>query len=261
MRVAAIIPARMASTRFPGKPLALINGRPMIEHVYRRVCCSRIIDGVYVATCDMEIDREVLGFGGKAVMTSMLHKRGTDRVAEAARGIDADVVINIQGDEPMVDPVMLDEAAAFMLRRDEIRCMNLITPINDSRSFASRDVVKAAVGKSGRILYFSRQPIPTCKGEDMGMAFKQIGIYLVRRDLLMDFPGWQESPLEEAEQVDMLRFLENGAPVHAYLSKDMIGVDTPGDVAIVQRALMKDPLYLRLFGEPRGQRRNEDYIR
>lgn len=247
MKVVAIIPARMASTRFPGKPLAKINGHPMIEHVYRRVLCSKQIDELYVATCDAEIADEIKRCGGKVIMTSPSHVRGTDRVAEAAQKIKADIVINVQGDEPMVDPARLDEAIAFMKKRKDIRCLNLVAPIKDWSFFVSKDVVKVTLDKDNRILYFSRQPIPNCEQQNFRNAFKQIGIYLVYRELLLKFSRWAETPLEKTEKVDMLRFLENGSRIYAYISKDMVGVDTPQDLSLVERMLLEDPLYQQLF--------------
>lgn len=247
MKVVAIIPARMASTRFPGKPLAKINGYSMIEHVYRRVLRSKLIDDLYVATCDAEIADEIMRCGGKVIMTSPSHVRGTDRVAEAAQKIKADIVINVQGDEPMVDPAMLDEAIAFMKKRKDIRCLNLVAPIKDWSFFVSKDVVKVTLDKDNKILYFSRQPIPNCGQQNFRNAFKQIGIYLVYRELLLKFSRWAETPLEKTEKVDMLRFLENGSPIYAYISKDMIGVDTPQDLSLVERMLLEDPLSQQLF--------------
>lgn len=248
MKVVAVIPARMASTRFPGKPLAKINGRPMIEHVYRRLLCSNSIDELYVATCDDEIATEVMKYEGKVIMTSSSHMRGTDRVAEAAQKIKADIIINVQGDEPMVNPIILDKAIAFMKKRKNIQCLNFITPIKDWNSFVSKNIVKVVLDRNNRILYFSRQPIPNCEQQDIKDAFKQIGIYLVYKELLLKYPKWDETPLEKAEKVDMLRFLENTIQIYAFHSKDMIGVDTPQDLLLVERILLEEPLYRQIFG-------------
>lgn len=249
MKIVAVIPARMASTRLPGKPLANINGHPIIEHVYRRVLCSKLIDELYVATCDNEIADEVVKCKGRVIMTSPYHTRGTDRVAEAVENIEADIVINVQGDEPMVDPTILDRAIEFIKKRDDIQCLNLITPITDWEKFISKNVVKVVLDKNNKILYFSRQPIPTYNQQDFRTAFKQIGIYLVRRELLLKFSRWEETALEKTEQVDMLRFLENNFSIHAYLSNDMVGVDTPEDLSVVEQMLLEDPLYQQLFSK------------
>ena len=247
MKVIAIIPARMASTRFPGKPLAKINGRTMLEHVYRRVKCATLVDEVYVATCDNEIVDEVKKFNGKAIMTSSRHTRGTDRVAEAVAKIEADIVINVQGDEPMVDPNVLDKAIAFITRHEDVQCVNLISPINDWDCFVSRDVVKTVLDKNNKVLYFSRQPIPTCKPESFKNAFKQIGIYFFRKEFLLKFSQWSETSLEQMEQVDMMRIIENGFSIYTFKSNDMVSVDKPEDVALVEQALLNDPLYQKLF--------------
>lgn len=247
MKVVAVIPARMASTRFPGKPLVKINGRTMLEHVYRRVKCATLVDEVYVATCDNEIVEEVRKFNGKSIMTSSRHTRGTDRVAEAAAKISADVVINVQGDEPMVDPNVLDKAIAFINKREDVQCMNVISSINTWDCFVSRDVVKTVLDKNNKVLYFSRQPIPTCKQQNFKNAFKQIGIYFFRKEFLLQFSRWPETSLEQMEQVDMLRIIENGFSIYTFKSNDMIGVDRPEEVALVEQALLGDPLYQKLF--------------
>jgi len=247
MKVIAIIPARMGSTRFPGKPLAKIHGHSMIEHVYRRVLRSKLINELYVATCDNEIADEVKRFKGQTIMTSPHHTRGTDRVAEAAEKIDADIVINVQGDEPMVDSIILDRAIAFMQKSEDIQCMNLIAPIEDWESFISKNVVKVVLDKNDTILYLSRQPIPTQAQQNFKKAFKQMGFYLIRKRFLLQFSRWTETQMEKMEQIDMLRILESGFPITAFISKDMIGVDTPEDLSLVEQILLSDPLYQQLF--------------
>jgi len=246
MKVVGIIPARLASTRFPGKPLVKIHGKPMIEHVYRRVQCANLIDELYIATCDEEIAVETERFGGKAIMTSSAHTRCTDRAAEAAKKINADIVINIQGDEPLIDPDALDESISIM-KNNNSQCLNWITPISKWEVFISRDTVKAVVDKDNKILYFSRQPIPNCGREDFKNAFKQMGVYVFRKQFLLQYASWREMPLEKAEKVDMLRILEHGFAIDAFITKDMIGVDTPQDLSLVEQALLEEPLYNRIF--------------
>ena len=247
MKVVVIIPARMESRRFPGKPLARIHGRPMVEHVYRRVQRARLVDEVYLATCDKEIANESEKFGGKVIMTSSSHTRGLDRVAEAAKKVEADIVINVQGDEPTVDPATLDAAISYFKQERDIQCLNLTAPIKEWVVFTNENVVKTIINRKNEILYFSRQPIPTQMQKDFKGAIKQIGIYLIHKELLIRFSRWRESPLEMTERVDMLRILENGYSIHAFGSKDMIGVDTPEDLSVVEAALADDLLCHQLF--------------
>jgi 3-deoxy-manno-octulosonate cytidylyltransferase (CMP-KDO synthetase) len=219
----------------------------MIEHVFRRVQCAKGINEIYVATCDEEIADQVKKFGGKSIMTSASHTRGTDRVAEAARKIDSDIIINVQGDEPTVDPSTLDAAISYFREKSGIKCLNLTAPIQEWRVFTDENVVKTIIDRESKVLYFSRQPIPTQMQKDFRGALKQIGIYLIDKDLLRKFSRWRESPLEMTERVDMLRILENGFSIHAFRSKDMISVDTYEDLSAVERALAHDPLYHQLF--------------
>jgi 3-deoxy-manno-octulosonate cytidylyltransferase (CMP-KDO synthetase) len=245
MKVAAVIPARMASTRFPGKPLAKIHGRQMIEHVYKRVQLSKYIDEIYLATCDDEIAEAVIDFKGKVIMTSAKHNRGTDRVAEASKKIEADIIINVQGDEPTVNPFELDKAIVEFKEKN-ISCLNLVTRIEDEDTFNSQNVVKAVIDNYNKILYFSRKPIPNQIGEFI-YGIKQIGIYLIKKDLLLQYLQWQETKLEIIEQVDMLRFIENGHPIYAFESVNMIGVDTPDELNDVEKILLNDSIYLKYF--------------
>ena len=247
VKIVVIIPARMASTRFPGKPLAKICGHSMIEHVYKRVNFSKYIDDAYVATCDKEIADEVAKFGGKAIMTSSEHTRGTERVAEAVCNIEADIVINVQGDEPMVDPVILDNAIQFLKSKADIRCLNLVSPITSWKTYRNQNIVKVAVGKDSKILYFSRSPIPNQSENEFKGAIKQLGIYLIQKPLLMKYAKWEESALEIVEKVDMLRFLENNADIHSFMATDITGVDTPEDLEMVTKHIQKDELLKKIF--------------
>ena len=245
--VVGIIPARMASTRFPGKPLAKIKGHSMIEHVYRRSLKAECIDEVYIATCDREIADEARAFGGKVIMTADTHTRGTDRVAEAARKVQAQIIINIQGDEPLVDPVSLEKAVTYMRSDSNIQAVNLVSQITDWDVFTSKDVVKTVTDKDNKVLYFSRQPVPACSKEDFKGALKQIGIYLFRKEFLLKFASWLETNLEIIEKVDMLRILENGDDVSAVEVKDMVSVDTKEDLVEAEKLMEKDPLFRELF--------------
>ena len=161
MQIVAVLPARMGSSRFPGKPLALILGRPMIEHVYIRTAMCQQLDAVYVATCDDEIKQAVEGFGGRVIMTSAKHQRASDRVAEAAEGLDADILVLIQGDEPMVVPQMIEAAVAPMVEDPAIQCVNLAKRIETEEEYLDRNTIKVVMDRRGDALYFSREPVPT----------------------------------------------------------------------------------------------------
>ena len=250
MKVVCIVPARMASARYPGKPIANILGYPMLEHVVRRLKTSKYVHGIVVATCDEAIKKVVEGFGTPVIMTSANHVRGTDRVAEAAAQVDADIIINVQGDEPLVDPATLDKAIAWMIQNSTVYCVNLVSLISDWDIFISKDVVKTVMTPSQNILYFSRLPVPTQTKEKFKYAYKQIGIYLFKRDFLLKFAAWPQTPLEEIESVDMIRILENGFPIQGFLGADSISVDTPADLAYAEGVIRQDPLYQKVFNTP-----------
>ncbi|MFH2058515.1 MAG: 3-deoxy-manno-octulosonate cytidylyltransferase [Pseudomonadota bacterium] len=249
MKVVGIIPARMNSTRLPNKPLAKIWGKSMIEHVYKRTKCAELIDDVFIATCDEEIAIETEKFGGKYIMTSDRHTRGTDRVAEAAESIEADYIFNIQGDEPLVDPKVLDAVITQILEDKTIKCINLVSLIKDWQVFCDFNVVKAVVNQKNEALYFSRQPIPTTSEQKFISGLKQIGIYIFQKQFLLDYISWDETPLEQSEMVDMMRILEKGFTINTFLSKDMVSVDTSEDLTYVTQLLKDDELCKDLFGE------------
>ncbi|MGA1823515.1 MAG: 3-deoxy-manno-octulosonate cytidylyltransferase [bacterium] len=245
MKVIAIIPARMAATRFPGKPLAPILGLPMIEHVRRRVSMCNLLDDVIVATCDQEIIDVVVSAGGNALMTSTSHERCTDRIAEAALELDADVVINVQGDEPLVMPEMIHAVTRPLLDDNELPSANLVTRIINREEFENPNVVKAVTNCSGDVLYLSREPIPSQKkaSTDNYCKLKQLGIIAFRNDFLQIFTKLDPTPLEQIESVDMMRAIEHGYRVKAVKIKDkMIGVDVPDDIRRVEHALESDSL-------------------
>lgn len=248
MKIVGMIPARMGSSRFPGKPLAPILGRPMIEHVYKRCAMSRTLSDVYLATCDDEIAAATRAFGGKAVMTSDRHERASDRIAEAIATIDADIVVMIQGDEPMVHPTMIDEAVAPMLAEPSIQCVNLTAPIETEEEFTSPNSIKVVMGLNGDALYMSREPIPTRFKNDFKAlpAWKQVCIMPFRREALIRFTELAPTPLEIAESIDMNRFLEHGVPVRMVPTRFASqAVDTPADLALVERLMANDPLLVR----------------
>ncbi len=243
-----IIPARMGSSRFPGKPLAKLLGRPMIEHVYRRAALSEFVDGVYVATPDQEIMEAVESFGGKAIMTSIHHQRASDRVAEAAENIEADVVINLQGDEPMMRPEMLELAARPLLEDPNILVSNLAAPITTTEDWMDRNTIKMVRDPDGFALYLSREPIPTnhMLGWEGIQPIKQVNVVPFQRDFLFKYTSLAPTPLEIAESIDMLRVLEHGYKLKLIdCDTDAHSVDTPQDLAMVEEMLSKDPLVQR----------------
>ncbi len=246
MKIVAIIPARMGSSRFPGKPLAPILDRPMIEHVYRRTRLCRTLDDVFVATCDDEIYQSVEAFGGKAIMTSASHERASDRVAEAAADMDSDVIVMVQGDEPMTVPEMIDESIApFVSGNSKVACVNLTTRIISRQEFEDPNSIKVVMDRDGYALYMSREPIPTLHLQDFDRipAFKQVCIIPFTAAALQEFIRLDPTPLDVAESIDMMRFIEHGRRVKMIeTSHSTHAVDNPADLELVQELLIKDPL-------------------
>lgn len=256
-KIAGVIPARMGSSRYPGKPLAEVLGRPMIEHVFRRSAMSEILDEVVIATCDQEIYTATESFGARAVMTSSEHQRASDRVAEVAENIEADIYVMVQGDEPMVTPGMVDAALAPMLGSDDVSCVNLVKRIESEKEFRSRDTIKVVRDEQARALYFSREPIPTTGVMDWSSikAFKQVCIIPFRRRSLLAYGRLEPTPLERSESVDMLRFLEHGIPVHTVETEvETHAVDRPEDIALVEEFMDGDPLIESYLGSPQSER-------
>jgi 3-deoxy-manno-octulosonate cytidylyltransferase (CMP-KDO synthetase) len=261
-RVVAVIPARMGSSRFPGKPLAPLLGRPMIEHVVRRAAMCDLLDAVYVATCDEEIRSAVERFGGEVIMTSHAHERASDRVAEAAENFEAEVVVMIQGDEPMVTPSMIAAAVAPLIEDAAVSCVNLARRIERRAEYVDRNTIKVVSNVRGDALYFSRAPVPAdafarnADGE-CPPVFKQVCVIPFRRDFLREFARLPQTPLERAESIDMLRAVEHGRPVRLVLiEEETHAIDTLEDLRLVE-ALMKDDPLVRLYAAAsvRGGRR------
>lgn len=246
MRVAAVIPVRMGSSRFPGKPLAPIKGRTMVEHVYRRVAlCQSLDGGVYVATPDQEIARAVEGFGGQVIMTSPAHTRASDRVAEAAESLDADIVVMIQGDEPLVTPELVELSFQPLLQDDSIFCTNLVKRIQSVEEFHDRNTIKVVMDHQGYALYFSREPIPTIHNNDFTRvrAYKQVCVIPYPKRYLLQFAQMEPTLLEVLESVDMLRLLEHGHRVKMVeCTQETHSVDVPVDIGIVERLMERDPV-------------------
>ncbi len=239
MKSVAVIPARMGSTRFPGKPLASILGRPMIQWAYQGTLRCKQLSAVYVASCDTEIREAARSFGAQVVMTSDRHQRASDRVAEAAGHLEADVIVMVQGDEPMVVPEMITQAIE-PFADPAVQCTNLASAIETEEEFRDPNTVKVVLNNSGEALYFSREPIPSCtQGEFRpGMAYRQVCVIGFRREFLRLYASLEPTDAEKTESIDMLRILEHGYPIHIVrTSHRSHPVDTETDRKLVERML------------------------
>ncbi len=242
--IVAVIPARMGSSRFPGKPIALLHGLPMIEHVFRRAkLCSQLAE-VYLATCDDEIREVAEGFGATVIMTSSVHERATDRVAEAAEQFAAEIIVMIQGDEPMITPEMIDSALHPIRTDSSVSCVNLVHRIDSQREFIDPNTIKVVADLNGNALYFSRAAIPNVHFEQTTTKiFKQVCVIPFTRERLREFSRLPATPLEKAESIDMLRFLEHGRSVRLVETQVAThSVDTARDLQLVEQLMNNDPL-------------------
>ncbi len=247
--IIAVIPARYGSTRFPGKSLAPIEGRPMIQWVYERTQRSALLDRVIVATDDGRILEAVRSFGGEALMTSADHATGTDRIAEVARSIPCGLVVNVQGDEPLIDPAMIDEAIAPLAADPSIPMGTVARRVDDPADVADPNVVKVVLDRRGFALYFSRAPIPWDRDRwaertspadvaDGGPWYKHIGLYVYRREFLLSYAAMEQTPLETAEKLEQLRALEQGHRIRVVVTRyDSFGVDIPDDLSKILKRL------------------------
>ncbi|MBA2435282.1 MAG: 3-deoxy-manno-octulosonate cytidylyltransferase [Verrucomicrobiota bacterium] len=240
-RTVGIIPARWGSTRFPGKPLHEIAGKPLLQHVWEQTRRAKALHSVIIATDDMRIAKAAFAWGAEISLTSSKHASGTDRIAEVAkklRGVSH--LINIQGDEPLVDPQLINQLARKMQRDPRIEMITAVHPFSDPADAQSPHQVKAVLDRKGRALYFSRAAIPYPRDPGGGpQYFRHQGIYGYRRDLLLRFVRWQPTPLENAEALEQLRALENGVNIHVVVTKSgSPGVDTPEDAAAIERQLL-----------------------
>lgn len=245
MKVVAIIPARMGSSRFPGKPLTAILGRPMIEHVFRRVSACEQLDATYIATCDAEIRDAAEKFGAPVIMTSDSHERASDRVAEAVQNIAADVIVMVQGDEPMIYPDMIEAAIAPFFGEDSPGCVNLARRLDSQEDYENPDTIKVVTNIENNAMYMTRAPIPTMTGTGLAdtIALKQVCVIVFTRNELELYTRLAPTPLEQFESVDMLRLMEHGRPVHMVpTSRDTQAIDRPEDVARVEALLRDDAL-------------------
>ncbi len=253
-----IIPARYDSSRFPGKPLALINGKSMIWHVYHRSMKARLIDAVWVATDDERIEKDVRGWGGKVMKTKRDHPSGTDRIAEVASKVEAEIIINVQGDEPLMDPKVIDAVVDALIDNGDIGIVTPITPIKSAKELFDPSVVKVVRDKKGLALYFSRAPVPFIRGHEFFTGFpvtnkavkqderpitnlplfRHIGLYGYRREALLRFCSIPPSSLEKLEKLEQLRALENGIPIlTVVVDYEGIGVDSPQDLQKVRSVI------------------------
>ncbi len=247
--VVVVIPARYGSTRLPGKPLVMLAGKPMIQWVWEAAIRSRRVraEHIVVATDDIRIQRVVKNFGGRAVITSRKHPTGTDRLAEVARKIPAKAYINVQGDEPLLEAAELDALAAAISKPGALPMATLAHRLTSEADWNNPSVVKVAVDRTGRALYFSRSPIPFLRQEKFskvagkGVRFwRHIGLYAYTREALLQFVRWPMGMLEQAECLEQLRALENGMSIQVLPSRFLgVSVDTKADVARAVSALRK----------------------
>ncbi|CAM3954863.1 3-deoxy-manno-octulosonate cytidylyltransferase [Mesobacillus thioparans] len=237
MRALGIIPARYGSTRFPGKPLALINHVPMIVRVYKQVKRSTLLDEVIVATDHIEIKRVVEEAGGKAFLTQKDHETGSDRIAEVAEAFDCDFVVNIQGDEPLIDATLIDDIINKAQAHPQ-SVISAMTKIEDRASIDDPNNVKVVSNEEGKALYFSRSPIPYNRQGSKVNYYKHIGIYGYPKSILLQFIKWKPSTLETIEVLEQLRLMENNIPIHLVeTNQQLIGVDNPDDIQKVEKLL------------------------
>jgi 3-deoxy-manno-octulosonate cytidylyltransferase (CMP-KDO synthetase) len=240
-KVVVVIPARYAATRLPGKPLVSLAGKVMIQRVFERVKLAKIGERVIVATDDVRICQAVEAFGGEARMTRTDHRTGTERVAEIAAHVEGDVFVNVQGDEPLLDPAAIDTAVNALLEEPTAAVATVATAIKKPADIMDPNVVKTVLDFDGYALYFSRAPIPWVRDTGNHLVvrhLKHLGIYVFQRDALLDYPTLPQGELERIEQLEQLRWMENGIRIRvAEVEHDAISVDVPEDVARVEKLL------------------------
>lgn len=239
-RTLAAIPARWGSTRFPGKPLHLIAGKPLVQHVWERARKCQRIDEVVIATDDDRIFKAAEDFGAKALLTTADHPSGTDRIAEVAKSFpDHQTIINIQGDEPLISPALIDELAQVLQDEPTVRMISAAAPLEGEVHIYDPNVVKVVFDTHGDALYFSRSPIPHVRDTAAGARhYRHLGIYGFQRTFLFQFVAWPPSRLEQAECLEQLRALENGARIRMVLTDEVSpGVDTPEQAVAVEKLI------------------------
>lgn len=239
-RTLVAIPARWGSTRFPGKPLHLIAGKPLVQHVWERCQECKQIDDVIIATDDARIAEAAASFGAKTVLTDPDHPSGTDRIAEAAKSFpDHRVVINVQGDEPLISPALIDELARTLRDDPAVKMITAAAPIQDAAQISDPNIVKVIFDTHGDALYFSRSPLPYQRNPDAWpRSYRHLGIYGFQRSFLFQFVSWPPSRLEQTESLEQLRALENGTRIRVVLTDEQSpGVDTPEQAAAIEKHL------------------------
>lgn len=240
-KILTVIPARFASTRFPGKIIAPLAGKPLVAHAYERACQAKLVSEVIVATDDERVVTALEPLGIPVVMTSQGLPSGTDRIAEVARDSDAQIIVNVQGDEPYIDPNTIDDSIRPLLEDPDLPMSTAMRRITDPALIDNPNIVKVVCDSRGRALYFSRWPIPYIRDEaDRAKAascyFEHVGLYVYRRDFLVKYAGWPQTPLEKLEKLEQLRVIENGYPIAVVETEyEGIGVDTPEDLERVRR--------------------------
>ncbi|HYW65856.1 MAG TPA: 3-deoxy-manno-octulosonate cytidylyltransferase [Candidatus Dormibacteraeota bacterium] len=242
-KVIVVIPARYASTRLPGKPLVPLAGKPMVQHVYEQAKRAQTVHRVMVATDDQRIMDAVTAFGGEARMTRSDHRTGTERIAEVAVHEAGDVFVNVQGDEPLIDPVAIDTAVGALLEEPPAQISTVATLIRHAGDIMDPNVVKTVLDFDGNALYFSRAPIPWIRDTQQKVHvnyWKHLGLYVFQREALLEFPTLPQGELEKIEQLEQLRWLENGWKIRvAEVAHDAVSVDVPEDVARVEKLMEK----------------------
>jgi 3-deoxy-manno-octulosonate cytidylyltransferase (CMP-KDO synthetase) len=240
-KVVVVIPARYGSTRLPGKPLVLLTGKPMIQRVYERAKLAKQANQVIVATDDERIVKAVEAFGGEARMTRADHRTGTERVAEMAAHVDGDIFVNVQGDEPLLDPTALDTAVNSLLEEPVASISTVATPIKTPGDIMDPNVVKTVLDFDGNALYFSRAPIPWVRdtaSKTLVRHLKHLGLYVFQREALLEYATLPQGELERIEQLEQLRWMENGWKIRvAEVEHDAVSVDVPEDIARVEKLL------------------------
>lgn len=239
MDAIGIIPARYGATRFEGKVLADLMGKPVVQHVYEMAKRSKMLDDLIVATDDERILKVVKDFGGKVTLTSVDQPTGTDRLTEVVNPIDVKVIVNIQGDEPLIHHTMIDELVRTMLDNESIDMATVIKKIDDKDEIMNPNVVKVVIDRDGFALYFSRSPIPFERSEQSKSFYKHLGLYAYTKDFLFTFTNLPKSELEKVESLEQLRALEHGYRIKTIETKfETVGVDTPEDLEKAKRLLL-----------------------
>jgi 3-deoxy-manno-octulosonate cytidylyltransferase (CMP-KDO synthetase) len=241
-KITAIIPARWASTRFPGKPLVELQGKPLVQHVWERAGRAQLVDRVIVATDDMRIAEAAFNFGAEVALTSPNHPTGTDRLAEVAAKLKtARIILNVQGDEPDIAPATIDRLAHALREDPRLGMVTAANPVADPADIHNPNVVKVVTDRTGRALYFSRSVIPHDRDGRGGVKYlRHQGIYGYRRKVLLDFVRWKPTSLEQAEKLEQLRALENGVSIGVIMvRRASVGVDAPEDLARAEKALRR----------------------